>query len=225
MTQNERGVQRRSGGGRFLFGCLGVLLVLVLALAGAAWWFVGRPLQAMAAVVEQVATIEALDEGIRNRDPFVPPADGLLEEAQVARYVAVLERVRGGLSQNLSQLQRRYEDLGGRQPELLDIPRLASAYLDLFRLMVEAKENQIAALNAEGFSLAEYRWVRGQVLGAVGLVGAGYDIGDFAQAFADGRDPTAPRAATAPIPAANRTLVESFNEQLEEVAFLALLGL
>jgi hypothetical protein len=225
VNRTDRDVRKGGGGGRWVFGCLGVVLVLVLALGGAAWWFVLRPLQAMAAVVEQVAAIEQLDAGIRRQGPYQPPSDGLLEERQVERYVAVLAAVRGDLNQGLVQLQRRYEDLDGRPPELLDIPRLAGAYLDLFRLLVEAKEAQVAGLNAQEFSLEEYRWVRGQVLGALGLEGAGYDIGDFAQAFTDGRSPTTGRAPGTPIPAENRILVESYRGQLEEVAFLALLGL
>ena len=210
---------------RWVFGCLGVVLVLVLALGGAAWWFVVRPLQQMAAVVEQVAAIEELDERVTNRSPYVPPEGGELSEAQVERYVAVLETVRADLDQNLRQLQQRYEDLDGREPELADIPRLAGAYLDLFRLMVQAKEAQVAGLNAQGFSLEEYQWVRGQVLGALGLEGAGYDIADFAQAFSEGRDPTTQRAPSAPVPAANRSLIESYADQLDEIAFLVLFGL
>ncbi|TVR86844.1 MAG: hypothetical protein EA416_15000 [Trueperaceae bacterium] len=215
----------RRGGGRWLFGCLGVVLVLALAVGVAAWWFVLRPLQQMAAVVEEVAAIEELDQRVTNRTPYAVPDDGVLTEEQVERYVAVLASVRGDLDRNLQTLQQRYEDLDGRAPELMDIPRLAGAYLDLFRLLVQAKEAQVEALNAEGFSVAEYQWVRTQVLSAIGLQGAGYDIGSFAQALTDGRDPTAAPAPATPVPAENRALVEAYAEDLDEVAFLALLGL
>lgn len=210
---------------RWVFGCLGVVLVLVLAVGGAAWWYVVRPLQQMASVIEQVATIERLDERVADRSPYVPPEDGELAEAQLERYVAVLESVRADLDQNLSQLQERYDDLDGRAPELTDIPRLAGAYLDLFRMLVAAKEAQVEALNAHGFSLQEYQWVRTQVLGSLGIAGAGYDLASFAQAFTDGRDPTAAAPAPASVPAANRELVERFTERLDEVAVLALFGL
>lgn len=213
------------GRNRWVFGCLGVVAVLALALGGAAWWFVVRPLQQMASVVEQVATIEQLDERVTNRSPYVPPEDGALSEAQLERYVAVLETVRADLDQNLRSLQQRYEDLDGRAPELADIPRLAGAYLDLFRLLVQAKEAQVAGLNAQGFSLEEYQWVRGQVLGALGVPSVGYDIGDFARGLADGSDPTVTRAPTPPVPAANRDLVESYAAELEDIAILALFGL
>lgn len=216
---------QRSGGGRWLLGCLGVVLVLVLAVGVAAWWFVLRPLQQAAAVVEEVARIQELDQRVTNRAPFAPPDDGELSEDQVERYVAVLHTVRDDLDRNLQTLQQRYEDLDGRAPELMDIPRLASAYLDLFRLLVQAKEAQVAALNAQGFSVAEYQWVRSQVLGAIGLPGAGYDLGSFAQAFADGRDPTAAQTPVPSVPAANRALVEAYTEELDEVAILALFGL
>ena len=215
----------RRGGGRWLFGCLGAMLVLFLAVGVAAWWFVLRPLQQMAAVVEEVAAIQELDQRVTNRSAFAAPDDGVVTEQQIERYVAVLATVRGDLDRNLQTLQQRYEDLDGRAPELMDIPRLAGAYLDLFRLMVEAKEAQVAALNDQGFSVAEYQWVRTQVLSAIGLQGAGYDIGSFAQALTDGRDPTASPAPARPVPAENRALVEAYSEDLDEVAFLALLGL
>lgn len=225
MNQADTQPVKRGAGSRLAFGCLGIILVVVLALGGAAWWFVLRPLQAMAAVVEQVVAIERLDERVNNRSTYQPPADGVLEEAQVERYTAVLAVVQRDLSDSLRKLQQRYEDLDGRQPELLDIPRLAGAYLELFTLLVQAKEAQVAGLNAEGFSLEEYRWVRSQILGALGFAGAGYDISDFAQAFADGRDPSTRGTLSVPVPEANRVAVEAFKDRLEEVAFLALFGL
>ena len=216
---------QRSGGNRWLLGCLGVIAVVVIAVGVAAWWFVLRPLQQAAAVVEEVGRIQELDQRVTNRAPFTPPDDAELSEAQVERYVAVLHTVRDDLERDLQTLQQRYEDLDGRAPELMDIPRLASAYLDLFRLLVQAKEAQVAALNAQGFSVAEYQWVRSQVLAAIGLPGAGYDLSGFAQAFADGRDPTAAQAPVPAVPPGNRALVEAYAEDLDEVAFLALLGL
>ena len=216
---------RRSGGGRWLFGCLGVILVLLIALGAAGWWFVLRPFQQMAAVVQEVATIQQLDQRVTNTESYTPPDGGELSEAQVTRYVSVLRSVRDDLDVRLAQLEARYGDIGGRQPELMDVPRLASAYVDLFRLLVQAKEAQVAALNAEGFSLAEYRWVRSQVLIAAGLQGAGYDLSSFVQALADGQDPTAPPPAPAAAPAANRALVEAYVDELDDVAILALLGL
>ena len=216
---------RRAGGGRWLFGCLGVFLVLLIALGAAGWWFVVRPFQQMAAVVQEVATIQQLDQRVTNVEPYTPPEGSELSEDQVTRYVSVLRSVRDDLDVRLAQLEERYRDIGGRQPELMDVPRLASAYVDLFRMLVQAKEAQVAALNAEGFSLAEYRWVRSQVLIAAGLQGAGYDLSSFVQALADGQDPTAPAPAPAAAPAANRELVQAYGDEFDELAFLALLGL
>jgi flagellar basal body-associated protein FliL len=216
----------RRGGSRWLVGCLGVVLVLVLIVGVAGWWFVVRPLQQAAAAVEEVARIQELDARVTNRAPFTPPDDAELSQADVDRYVAVLRSVRSDLDRNLQTLEQRYADLDGRAPELMDIPRLASAYLDLFRLLVQAKEAQVEALNDHGFSVAEYQWVRSQVLAAIGLPGVGYDLGGFAQAFVDGRDPTAAGVATAPsVPSANRELVEPYADELDDVAFLVLLGL
>ena len=213
------------GGSRWLIGCLGVVLVLFVLIGVAGWWFVIRPFQQMAAAVQEVATIQQLDQRVTRTDPYTPPEDGELSDEQMARYVRVLRGVRDDLDARFVELQRRYEDIGGRQPQLMDVPRLASAYVDLIRLLVRAKEAQVAALNAEDFSLEEYRWVRGQVLVAAGMQGAGYDLSSFVQALADGRDPTAPPPAPSAAPAANRQLVQDHAEELNDLAFLALLGL
>ncbi len=220
------GTAPRRSGGRWLFGCLGVVMLLLIVGGVAGWWFVLRPFQQMAAAVQEVATIQQLDQRVTNVDPYTPPEDGELSEAQLERYLAVLRGVRDDLDVRLGELQRRYEDIGGQQPQLTDVPRLAGAYADLMRLMVRAKEAQVAALNEQGFSLDEYRWVRSEVLTAAGLQGAGYDISSFVQALADGQDPTtAPPPAPAAAPAANRELVERHIDDLEEMGFLVLLGL
>lgn len=220
------GAAPRRGGGRWLFGCLGVVLVLLIAGGIAGWWFVLRPFQQMAAAVQEVATIQQLDQRVTNTAPYTPPEDRALTEAQLERYLAVLRGVRDDLDVRLGELQRRYEDIGGQQPQLTDVPRLAGAYADLMRLMVRAKEAQVAALNEQGFSQDEYRWVRTEVLTAAGLQGAGYDISSFVQAMADGQDPTAaPAPAPAVAPAANRELVERYVDDLQELGFLALVGL
>jgi glycosyltransferase involved in cell wall biosynthesis len=142
----------------------------------------------------------------------------------VEKCVAVLERTGGSAQARLDELQRRFEDLDGRDFAWTDVWRLGDAYGGFLRLLVDTKEAQVAALNAEGFSAEEYAWVRGAVLRAAGLPGVGYGVADFAGAFTGGAEPDV-RPSAEPIPPANRELVERFRERLDEVAFLAALGL
>lgn len=215
---------RRGGCGRWALGC-GVVLLLLLVVGGVLTWnFVGQPLWNVYTAVRDVQNIGALDARLTNRAAFAPPTTGTVSDAQMERYVAVLERTGGAARTRVDDLQRRFEDLDGRDFAWTDVWRLGDAYGGFLRLLVDTKEAQVAALNAEGFSAEEYAWVRAEVLRAAGLPGVGFGVADFANAFTSGEAPDA-RPSTAPVPAANRELVERYRERLDEVAFLAALGL
>jgi hypothetical protein len=215
---------RSRGCAPWLVGCGVALLIVVVVGSAAAWWFIGRPVQQIARAAQEVGRIQTLDARVSDRSAYQPPADGELSEAQVRRYVAVLRRIEGDLEAEVLILEARYAEIDGRRPTWTDIPRLAGAYADFLRLLVRAKEAQVEALNAERFSLEQYAWVRREVLRAAGLPGVGYDVSAFVDAVtAEGA--LAPAAEPAPVPARNAALVEAVREELEEVAFLALLGL
>lgn len=214
----------RRGCGRGLLGCGFVALVLLVVGGALTWRFVGQPVWAVVTAVRDVQRADALDGRLANRAPYVPPADGSLTEAQVERFVAALERTAGGAQARLDVLQRRFAELDGRDFAWTDLWRLGDAYAGFLQLLVETKEGQVAALDAERFSAEEYAWVRAEVLRAAGLPGAGYGVAEFAGALTgaaslEGRaDPTA-------VPAANVALVARVRERLDAVAFLAALGL
>ena len=215
---------RGRGCGRWALGC-GVTVLLLMIVGGALTWnFVGKPLWSVYTAVRDVQDVGALNARLTNRASFAPPADGTLTAAQMERYVAVLERTGGSAQARLDDLQRRFDDLEGRDFAWTDVWRLGDAYSGFLRLLVETKEDQVAALNAEGFSAEEYAWVRGAVLRAAGLPGAGIDVAEFAGALTGGAEPDV-RPNDEPVPPANRELVERFRTRLDEVAFLAALGL
>lgn len=214
----------RRGCGRGLLGCGVVALVLLVVGGALTWRFVGQPVWAVVSAVRDVQRVDATDARLANRAPFAPPADGELAEAQVARYLAVLERTAGDAQARLDVLERRLAELDGREFAWTDLWRLGDAYAGFLRLLVETKEGQVAALNAEGFSAEEYAWVRTEVLRAAGLPGLGYGVAEFAGSLTGAvalDEPTAQAAA----PAANVDLVARFRERLDAVAFLAALGL
>jgi hypothetical protein len=212
------------GCGRWALGCGATALILLVVGGALTWNFVGKPLWNVYTAVREVQNVGALDARLTNRAPFAVPANGVVTEGQMERYVAVLERTGGAARTRLEDLQRRFEDLDGRDFAWTDVWRLGDAYGGFLRLLVETKEGQVAALNAEGFSAEEYAWVRAEVLRAAGLPGAGYGVADFASAFTGGVEPDG-RPVAAPVPPANRELVERFRARLDEVAFLAALGL
>lgn len=209
-------------GRKLAIGCGAVFLVLFVAGAGVAWWFIGRPAASMVGAVRDVQRIESIREDIRNESAYQPPADGVLAEAQVRRYLDVQRAMRSRLEERVQTLRERYEEVDqqGRDPTPAE---LAQAWVDTTGLLVEATEAQVDALNAQDFSLDEYRWVRGQVLVAAGFAAPGYDITDLTG------DGPAPGEAIAPgatdVPEANVQLVAPHAEELEQTLPFAWFGL
>jgi hypothetical protein len=214
---------RGRGCAPWLIGC-GVTLLVVLVLGGAAaWWFVGRPLLAVYDAIQQVERIETFDARVRNRTPFVEPAGALLEEVQLTRYLAVQRRMGDELVDRLGRLEGRFRELDGRTFAWTDVFLLGQAYSDFFGMLVETKEAQVAALDEQGFSVAEYAWVRREVLRAAGLAAAP-DLGSFVAGLTGG-DGVAPALLGGDAPQANRELVERYRDVLDERVFLAVIGL
>ena len=214
---------RGRGCAPWLVGCGTTLLVVLVIGGGAAWWFVGRPLVQVYDAVQRVQRLDDLDAGVRNRTPFVEPAGGLLDESHLTRYVSVQRRMSGELVGRLERLAGRLEELDGRTFAWTDVLLLGEAYGEVFRLLAETKEAQVAALDGEGFSVAEYGWVRREVLRAAGLEAAP-DVGSFVAGLTGG-DGAAPIGRPSEAPRANRELVERFREALDETVFLAVIGL
>jgi hypothetical protein len=214
---------RGRGCASWVIGCGATLAILLVLGGAAAWWFVGRPLLQVYGAIQDVQSIDRLDDRVRNRAAFTPPADGVLSEAQVLRFLDVQQGMGDAVTGRLDRMQARFDQLEGRDFAWRDALGLAGAYTDFFRLLVDTKESQIAALDAAGFSAAEYAWVRREVLRAAGL-DASADLGAFVGALTGGED-AAPRAQPAAAPQANRDLVERYRERLDETVFLAVIGL
>jgi hypothetical protein len=223
MTQvNHVSPPRGRGCAPWAIGC-GATLAIVLVLVGVgAWWFVGRPLLQVYGAVQDVRNVQALDARVSNRAAFAAPADGLLSESQVTRFLGVQRRMGDAVVGRLEHLERRFTELDGRDFRWSDALRLAGAYTDFFHLLVQTKETQVAALDDAGFSVAEYDWVRREVLRAAG-VAAPSDVGAFVADMTGDRPTAALPAAGAPQP--NRDLVERYREELDETVFLAVIGL
>jgi len=216
---------RGGGCARWAVGCGSLALVLLLVGAAAAWWFVGRP---VAEVVQRIERLEAqgpLERRLSNRTPFQPPADGLLSDEQIVRYLDAQRRMRRELAERAERLERRLEEVDRERPQWVDLIRMAGAYRDVLRLVEEAVDARAAALDGQGFSAEEYRWVRWEVLRALGAPGAAYGVDGLAAAFTGQAATAASPPPQTPVPEANRARIEPYREELEEHLGLALLGL
>lgn len=208
---------------RFLIGCLAVFVVVLVAGAIAAYVFLWRPIRAVAQLPQQIAQVQQLDDRVQDRSPFTPPADGLLAAADIERYLRVQEAMRADLAGRMEELDAKYQQLqtADGRPR---IRQILNAYADLFGLIREAKEAQVAALNAQSFSVAEYAWVKREVLAASGLPVTGFDLGQIVEAASSGRELEAPTLVRE-VPQANLDLVEPYRDRLEELIGFAYFGL
>ncbi|MBB5207551.1 hypothetical protein [Chiayiivirga flava] len=164
-----------------LGGCLVVgLLVLVIG-GGALWWFVLKPAwhagSEFMGAATQFAEIAQIEAKVSNRTPYSAPADGTIPPETWQRFVAVQRALQVDVGDTLAVLEAKYKEIeartgNGSEPGLTD---LLGAYGDLFGLIRDAKLAQVDALNAQGMSLEEYRWVRAQAYAALGLAGADAD--------------------------------------------------
>jgi hypothetical protein len=209
-------------GRKLAIGCGVVFLLLLIAGGGVAWWFIGRPAASMVGAVRDVQRIESIREEVRDTSTYQPPADGVLTGGQVERYLDVQRAMRSRLEDRVGTLRERYEaiDEENRNPSPAE---LAQAWADTTGLLVDATEAQVDALNAQDFSLSEYRWVRGQVLLAAGFAAPGYDVTDLAGDGPGGGDPVAPGATE--VPEENVQLVEPHAEEIEQTLPFAWFGL
>ncbi len=203
---------------RWVVGCLAVFLVVAGVGGALAYACVIRPAMATVDAARALARLPEIEARVRNRTAFVPPADGLLTREQATRYLSAADSVRSELGVLTDRLEQRLEELKARGT-VGGVRALALAYADLARTIVRAKEVQVEAINAAGFSLGEYAWVRTQVVAAAGLVPYSVDlrrVGEGGEALTE---------LDVSVPPENVALVEELAPDVDDLAALAAFGL
>ena len=216
---------RGGGCARWAIGCGALAVVLLLVSGAAIWWFVGRPFVEVVQRIERLEAQGPLERRLSQRGSYQPPTDGILSDEQVVRYLEAQRRMQRELADRVERLGRRLDEVDRERPELLDMMRMASAYGEVLRLVGEAVDVQAAALDAQGFSAAEYRWVRWEVLRALDAPEAAYGVDGLTTAFIGHEGEAQAPPPQGAVPEANRARIEPYREELEEVLGLALLGL
>ena len=153
---------------RWLVGCFAVLLVLALIVGGLVWWFLIRPAQKLLGGLSNLAQLEELDKGIRNTSPYTPPDNREVSSQQLERLLSVESAVKTQVGDQLGALDVRYRQQGEINPQ--NFGGALEGLGDLFKVLVDAKKAQVAALNAQNFSKNEYNWVRDQTFQALSQV-------------------------------------------------------
>ncbi|SRR5690554_214278 len=202
---------------KFVIGCLVAVAAVLAVGGGAAYYYVVRPLTNTVKAGAELTRLVELEKRVKNQRPFTPPADGILEAAHVDRYLQVTSSVLNGLQNRATQLEAKYESLREGNP---GVRQVLNAYSDIISLVVEAKEMQVAALDAAGFSVGEYDWVRRSVLEAAGHGVMQVNL----TALAQGEVQEAARSSQ-PVPETNVELVTPHLERIGDYVGLAMFGL
>lgn len=213
---------------KLAIGCLIVAVVLVVVGGTLGYFFIWRPASGYIASFRQLGEMTALDKQVTSTASFTPPASGELTADLVGRFVKVQETMEQGLGPTFAELKTKYDALEkvmkSEKREATMLEGL-NALKDLATIIVQAKRSQVQGLNAAGFSLDEYRWVRGEVYAAADLALAQLDFSAIAEAARQGGDIVKPAPAPKEIPAVNRELVAPYVEKLKEWIALGFFGL
>ncbi len=204
-----------------LVGCLVVFGVLLVGGGIAAYWFIGRPALNAINAGRDLARIQQIESRVSNRSSFAAPADGVITQQQLDRYLAVNREVMTKLESRIEVLDQRSREISRTEFSFAGLRQAANVWAELLRLIVDAKQTQVDALNANRFSLSEYSWVRSQALGAAGLPLVEVDLDALVNQQSD---PTVRRQLES-IPQANRDLVAPVARELERALPLAVFGL
>lgn len=151
---------------KFALGCLIVAIAVLIVGSGLAYFYVIRPLTNTVKAGMELPRLAELDQQVSNKRAFAAPESGELTAGQVDRYMQATSAVMNGLKGKADELAQKYDQISSQGNP--GIRQVLNAYTDIIKLVVQAKEQQVDALNAAGFSLSEYDWVKRSVIRAAG---------------------------------------------------------
>ena len=220
---------------KVLAGCLIVLVVAIFGFAAAGFYafrWAQPMIQGTADYLDRARELSRLSDRINNKSPYVPPADGELTHAQVDRFLAVQARVRDELGARWAEIEARSADIREKTKDRRDLTfsEFTTMLSDLAGIYMDARREQVNALNVHKFSDEEYRWVRLRVYEAAGMeITNGIDLSKLEQVARDNGISTSLRVdlekAKPQVPAANIKLVRPHLARVKESFPLAILGL
>ena len=220
---------------KVLFGCLIVLVIAIFGFAAAGYYayrWAQPMIQSTADYLDRAREFSRLGDRVNNKSPYSPPASGELTQPQVDRFLAVQTRVRDEMGARWAEIEKKSAEIrektkDGRE---LTFSEFTTVFSDLAGIFLEARREQVNALNVHKFSDAEYSWVRFRVYEAAGMeVASGLDLSKIEQLARDNGISTSLRLEVdngkPKVPAANIKLVRPHLEKLKQSFPLAILGL
>lgn len=216
-------------GKKIALGCLGVGAVVLIGGGLLLYFFVAKPVMGSMSSLQE---INEINEQVENKTPYEEPQNGEMTEEQVEKFVTVQTRLQQRLETRMEEFREKYEEietrLDGTDPS---IRHVMGAWGDIVDLYSDAKQIQVDALNQEGLSLEEYRWVQQSFYQALGVELFSYDIDAIAEAAREGNfdintDNFETRQDQLPeVPERNRELVVPYADSTDAWITFAWFGL
>jgi hypothetical protein len=176
---------------KLAIGC-GVLLLLGMVGAGGASYYAYHKVSSAVVGFAELGSLPQLERSVRNQQPFEPPA-AEPSQPQIEHLMEVQGSVRTRLGARADEIEHRYRRLLAKDSvSAVDVPELVSAYRDLASAYMDGKRAQVDALNRAGLSLDEYRWIRSQAYGALGMSLLEVDVSRIIDDVKAGRQPVTP---------------------------------
>ena len=220
---------------KILTGCLIVLVVAIIGFSVAGFYAYrwAQPLiQSTGDYLDRARDMARLADRIQNKAPFIPPESGELTKTQVERFIAVQTRVRDELGARWTEIETKSAQIREKTAENhreLSFAEVASVFSDLTGIYLEARQQQVNALNIHKFSDGEYAWVRRRVYEAAGIeLAGGIDLSKLESAMREGTQRpnlTLPDMPKPQVPPANLALVKPHLAKVKEWVPMAVLGL
>jgi hypothetical protein len=222
-----------TGRSRLWVGCAIAALVGCIAFGLLLYFGVYRPARAVMGDLDQAARLKAMNAGVVNRESFLKPLNGDLTGDQLARFARVQSGIHVGLGPDYPLLEERAAKLrgvtttdGNTDPHRLGVREAIMAFRGIGPVMLRAKELQVNALNVEGFSVEEYRWVREHFYRSLGFSRTGAYFEDFAAQVKAGKGMDVPSEAGLPPESEhNKDLATAYSDSVKSWFPLLVFGL
>lgn len=173
-------------GKKIALGCLGVGLLILIGGGLLTYNYIYKPVMGS---VSSLQEIHEINRQINDQSTYEAPADNVMTEDQVERFVTVQRQIQSGIEERLNEFQQKYDELDqelqnqNREP---GIGEIMNAYGDIIDLYSDAKQIQVEALNDYDFSLQEYRFVQQSFYSALGMQLFSYNIDQIAEVASQG---------------------------------------
>jgi hypothetical protein len=202
-----------SRGAKIAIGCGVAFLAVAIGVSamvfGVAWWGYGKAKQAVQGIEADQKRIEAA-QAKANANPFTPPADGVIEEERLVKFLAVRRKLYGVYAKYKDMIEA--QEKSGKQPDLKVMGQALGAVNELRAATAEG-------LAEQGMSEDEYRYLATVVyktMLAGGVSAGGQSLKELAQAAAEAAAQQAEQAAAEA--ERNPDLPEAAKQQLREAA-------